>query len=292
MSLKGIILAGGTASRLSPLSIVTSKQLMPIYNKPMIYYPLATLIAAGIKEIAIITTRHNQPDFQKLLSYGQELGINISYYIQEKANGIAESLIITEDFLCDSPCCLILGDNIFYGNDISQKMLLAKNLIKNDDKAHIFAYHVKDPERYGVVEFDKNQKPISITEKPKKYISNYAVTGVYFYPSFVNEYVKQLKPSKRGELEISELNEIYLNKNKLNVHLLDRGTAWLDTGTHDSMLAAGIFVKTIEERQNLLVGSIEYESLLKGFISEKQYISLAQRYKNSEYSNRLMEMIR
>jgi glucose-1-phosphate thymidylyltransferase len=288
--MKAIVLAGGFGTRLHPLTKVASKQLLPIYNKPMLYYPVSSLIAAGIKDIAIITMTKDKKFYEALFGDGSELGIKISYLIQDYPNGIAESFIIAEDFIQDSPCCLILGDNIFFGENVESSM---KDIVKNENnhnQAHVFAYHVGDPERYGVVKFDGN-KVVQIVEKPKEYISSYAVTGLYFYPKGVSAKAKSLAKSDRGELEITDLNQLYLNENNLSVKILNSGCAWLDTGTHDSMLNASIFVKTLEERQNLLVGSIEYEAYKSGFININQYKDIAKKHSSSEYGKKLLAVL-
>lgn len=260
--MKGIVLAGGSGTRLYPLTKAVSKQLMPIYNKPMIYYPISTLISAGINEILIISTPHDLPLFQKLLGDGKAYGCEFNYAVQEKPNGLAEAFIIGKEFIEDDTVALILGDNIFYGSGLSA--LLKEN--KNPDGGIIYAYHVNDPERYGVVEFDDNFKVKSIEEKPKNPKSNFAVPGIYFYDNTVVDIAHKLTPSKRRELEITDVNKAYLEKGKLSVRILDRGTAWLDTGTFNSLMKASQFVQVIEERQGLKVGSIEEAASISGFI--------------------------
>jgi len=285
--MKGIILAGGSGTRLHPLTLAVSKQLMPIYDKPMIYYPLATLMRAGIKDILIISTPHDMPLFQKLLGDGKNLGCNFSYKIQEIPNGLAQAFVIGEEFIGDDNVALILGDNIFYGSSMVD--LLKKNT--NLDGGVVFAYHVSDPERYGVVEFDKNMKALSIEEKPEHPKSNFAVPGLYFYNNDVVEIAKNLKPSLRGEYEITDINKVYLKRNKLKVGILDKGTAWLDTGTFSSLMQAGQFVQVIEERQGLKIGCIEEIAFHQGFIDEKQLEKLAQPLIKSGYGKYLLSLI-
>ncbi len=259
--MKGIILAGGSGTRLHPLTIAVSKQLMPVYDKPMIYYPLSTLISAGIKEILIISTPQDLPLFKKLLGDGSKIGCQFCYEIQENPNGLAEAFIIGEKFIGTDKVALILGDNIFYGTGLAT--LLQKNT--NPNGGIIYAYHVNDPERYGVVEFDNNKKAISIEEKPKKAKSNFAVPGIYFYDNEVISIAKNIKPSKRGELEITDINKVYLEQGKLKVSILDTGTAWLDTGTFNSLMQASQFVQVIEERQGLKIGAIEEAAYKSGY---------------------------
>ena len=286
--MKGIILAGGSGTRLHPLTLAVSKQLMPVYDKPMIYYPLSILMMAGIKEILIISTPHDLPNFKKLLGDGKDLGCEFHYAEQAKPEGLAQAFIIGEEFIGDDTVALILGDNIFYGTGIQK--LLQEN--SNPDGGMIFAYHVHDPERYGVVEFDENRKAISIEEKPKEPKSNYAVPGLYFYDNKVVEMAKNLEPSPRGELEITDINKIYLKQGNLHVGILGRGTAWLDTGTFASLMQAGTFVQVIEERQGLKIGCIEEIAYRMGFINKQQLSDLAQPLLKSGYGEYLMRMIR
>jgi glucose-1-phosphate thymidylyltransferase len=284
--MKGIVLAGGSGTRLHPLTIALSKQLMPVYDKPMIYYPVSTLISAGIREILIISTPQDLPLFQKLLGDGSQFGCEFHYASQEHPNGLAEAFIIGEDFIGTDKVALILGDNIFYGSGLSN--LLQSN--NNPDGGIIYAYHVQDPERYGVVEFDDTGKAISIEEKPQKPKSNYAVPGIYFYDNDVVKIASEIKPSSRGELEITDINKVYLKKGKLSVSILDRGTAWLDTGTFNSLVQATNFVQVIEERQGLKIGSIEESAYNMGFINKERLIKLAQPLLKSGYGNYLLTL--
>lgn len=283
--MKGIILAGGSGTRLHPLTIAVSKQLMPVYNKPMIYYPLATLMSAGIREILVITTPQDTSLFQKLLGDGTQLGCAFSYAVQAAPNGLAEAFLIGEKFIGNDSVALILGDNIFYGSGFSK--LLESN--KNPKGGIIFAYHVNDPERYGVVAFDQNGKALSIEEKPAQPKSNYAVPGIYFYDNSVIEIAKNIKPSKRGELEITDINQTYLEKGQLEVSVLDSGTAWLDTGTFQSLMQASQFVEVIEERQGLKVGAIEEIAFQMGYITKEQLHSLAHPLLKSGYGEYLLK---
>ena len=285
MITKGIILAGGSGTRLYPLTKVISKQLMPIYDKPMIYYSLSTLMLAGIKDILVITTPRDSESFQVLLGDGSQWGMNISYKVQPSPDGLAQAFIIGEEFINGEGCALILGDNIFYGHDLSK---LVKNATQKDDGATIFAYYVKDPERYGIVEFDKNRKAISLEEKPEKPKSNFAVTGLYFYDKNVVEYAKSIKPSARGELEITDLNKIYLEKGNLNVETLGRGYAWLDTGTHESLLQAASFVETVQDRQGLKIACPEEIAYNLGYINKEQLKELAKPLAKNEYGQYLL----
>ena len=284
--MKGIVLAGGSGTRLHPLTIAVSKQLMPVYDKPMIYYPISTLISAGIREILIISTPQDVPLFQKLLGNGNQIGCSFEYEVQETPNGLAEAFIIGETFIGVDKVALILGDNIFYGTGLSN-LLKANN---NPNGGIIYAYHVNDPERYGVVEFDDENNVLSIEEKPLKPKSNYAVPGIYFYDNEVVEIAKNIKPSKRGELEITEINNVYLKNKKLSVEVLDRGTTWLDTGTFDSLMQAGQFVQVIEERQGLKVGAIEEAAFRAGFITKEELLNLAEPLLKSGYSNNILKI--
>ena len=284
--MKGIVLAGGSGTRLHPLTLAVSKQLMPVYDKPMIYYPISTLISAGIREILIISTPQDLLLFQKLLGNGRQIGCDFQFAVQENPNGLADAFIIGEKFIGKDSVALILGDNIFYGTGLST--LLKEN--SKPDGGIVYAYHVNDPERYGVVEFDAQNNVLSIEEKPLQPKSNYAVPGIYFYDNDVVQIAKNIKPSKRGELEITEVNNVYLKRGKLSVEILDRGTAWLDTGTFDSLMQAGQFVQVIEERQGLKVGSIEEAAFASGFISKKELQKLAKPLLKSGYGENLRKI--
>ncbi len=285
--MKGIILAGGSGTRLHPLTLAVSKQLMPVYDKPMIYYPLSTLMMAGISEILIISTPHDMPLFKKLLGDGKNLGCNFTYAVQEVPNGLAQAFVIGEKFIGDDSVALVLGDNIFYGQGM--EALLKEN--RHPDGGVVYAYHVSDPERYGVVEFDENQQAISIEEKPQNPKSRYAVPGLYFYDNSVVNIAKNLKPSARGEYEITDVNKQYLAEGRLKVGILDRGTAWLDTGTFHSLMAAGQFVQVIEERQGLKIGCIEEIAYRQGFIDKQGLKALASPLVKSGYGEYLMSIL-
>jgi glucose-1-phosphate thymidylyltransferase len=285
---KGIILAGGSGSRLHPMTLAVSKQLLPVYDKPMIYYPLATLMQAGIREVLIITTPHEAPAFENLLGDGKRWGIEITYAQQPKPDGLAQAFLIGEEFIGDSRVCLVLGDNIFYGNRIEETL---KNAVSQEQGARIFAYYVTDPERYGVVSLDENNNAIDLEEKPKNPKSHYAVTGLYIYDNDVIEIAKSIKPSPRGELEITDVNKVYLERKTLKVELFDRGTAWLDTGTIQSLLDAANFIRVLEERQGLKIASPEEIAYRQGFIDEAQLRKLAEPLKKSGYGRYLLEIL-
>ncbi len=285
--MKGIILAGGSGTRLYPITYAISKQIMPVYDKPMIYYPLSTLMLAGIKDILIISTPHDLPQFEKLFGNGHHLGLNFTYKVQEVPNGLAQAFVIGEDFIGDDSCALVLGDNIFYGMGLGNT--LEKN--SNPNGGIVYAYHVSDPERYGVVEFDANKKAISIEEKPSHPKSRYAVPGLYFYDNEVVQIAKNIKPSPRGEYEITDINLEYLRRDKLSVSVLDRGTAWLDTGTFDSLMQASQFIQVIEQRQGIKVACIEEIAWRKGFIDKSQLIKLAEPLLKSGYGTYIMDIL-
>ena len=284
--MKGIILAGGSGTRLYPLTLVTSKQLLPVYDKPMIYYPLSTLMLAGIKDILIISTPADTPRFEKLLGDGSQFGIKLSYKVQPSPDGLAQAFTLGKDFINGEPCAMILGDNIFYGNGFTKLLKQAAADARNG-KATVFGYYVNDPERFGVVDFDKDGKAVSIEEKPEHPKSNYAVTGLYFYPAGVSEKAAQVKPSARGEVEITSLNEMYLNEDNLNVQLLGRGYAWLDTGTMQSLVDASNFVKMTEERQSVAISAPEEIAYIHKWIDKDQLLEAAKHYGKSPYGKHL-----
>lgn len=287
--MKGIVLAGGSGTRLFPSTMVVSKQLLPVYDKPMIYYPISVLMLAGIREILIISTPHDLPNFEKLLGDGSQFGVKFSYKVQPSPDGLAQAFILGEEFIGQDSVALVLGDNIFYGQSFSQMLHKA---VKSADEgfATVFGYMVKDPERFGVVEFDDKGKALSIEEKPQKPKSNYAVTGLYFYDNKVVNYAKNLKPSARGELEITDLNRIYLEKSKLNVELFGRGFAWLDTGTHRSLMQAGQYIQTIEENQGIKIACLEEIAWRMGYLTKDEIIKNSEKYKNNEYFSYVREL--
>lgn len=284
--MKGIILAGGSGTRLYPLTKVTSKQLLPIYDKPMIYYPLSTLMLAGIKDILIISTPEDTPRFEELLGDGSKFGINLSYAVQPSPDGLAQAFIIGEDFIGDDTCAMVLGDNIFYGSYFRRNLADAVKAAE-EGYATIFGYYVKDPERFGIVEFDKNRNVVSVEEKPQHPKSNYCITGLYFYDNRVVKMAKQVKPSARGELEITDLNRLYLNEGKLKVQLLGRGFAWLDTGTMDSLMEAATFVQTVQSRQGVVISAPEEIAYFEGLITKEQLLESAELYGKSPYGEHL-----
>jgi len=286
--MKGIILAGGSGTRLYPVTQVVCKQLLPVYDKPMIYYPLSTLMLAGIRDILIISTPEDTPVFERVLGDGSKYGMQFSYAVQDKPRGLADAFIVGADFIGNDKVCLVLGDNIFYGNGLSE---LLRNAIKNDSGATVFGYYVNDPERYGVVEFDKDCRVVSIEEKPQKPKSNYAVVGLYFYDNDVVDIAKNLKPSPRGEIEITDINKEYLRRGKLHVQNMGRGYAWLDTGTHDSMHEASTFVKIIEDRKGLKISCIEEVAYQMGFIDDAQLRKLAEPLMKSGYGQYLIDIL-
>lgn len=285
--MKGIILAGGKGTRLYPLTMAINKQLLPVYDKPMIFYPMSILMLAGIREILIISTPEDLPNFKKLLGNGENFGIKLTYAEQKIPNGLAEAFIIGEKFIGKDNVAMILGDNIFYGNGLIK---LLKKAIKKINRSTIFGYYVNDPERFGVVEFDKNNKVVSIEEKPKKPKSNYAITGLYFYDNRVVDFAKQIKPSSRGELEITDINQMYLDQGDLDIELLGRGFAWLDSGTIDSLIEAGDFIKIIEERQNIKIAALEEIAYINNWIKKDDLIEIAKKYGKSQYGAHLISV--
>ena len=285
--MKGIILAGGSGTRLYPLTLGTSKQMLPVYDKPMIYYPLSTLMLAGIRDILIISTPDDLPNFERLLGDGESMGLNLSYKVQPSPDGLAQAFILGEEFINGEPCAMVLGDNIFYGSGFTGILRNATEDAMNG-RATVFGYYVNDPERFGVVEFDQDWRAVSIEEKPENPKSNYAVTGLYFYPAGVSEKAKTIQPSARGELEITTLNEMYLNEQKLDVQLLDRGFAWLDTGTIDSLAEAADFVRAIQKRQGIQISAPEEIAYRNGWITKEEILASAEKYKKTAYGQHLM----
>lgn len=290
--MKGIVLAGGSGTRLYPITIGVSKQLLPVYDKPMVYYPISVLMLAGIRDILIITTPEDQASFQRLLGDGSKFGITLSYAVQPSPDGLAQAFILGEDFIGSDDVCLVLGDNIFYGQGFTPKLKHAVENAKKGQGATVFGYQVKDPERFGVVEFDQNQKAISIEEKPTKPKSNFAVTGLYFYDNSVIKMAKAVQPSARGELEITCLNDMYLKQNKLNVEMLGRGFAWLDTGTHESLLEAAQFVETIEKRQGYKIACLEEIAFNHGWLTKEELKTLAKPLQKNSYGQYLLDIIK
>ena len=288
--MKGIVLAGGSGTRLYPLTMVTSKQLLPVYDKPMVFYPLSTLMLAGIRDILIISTPTDLPNFERLLGDGSQYGIHLSYQVQPSPDGLAQAFILGEEFIGDDACAMVLGDNIFYGNGFGSTLRSAAANAENNDRATVFGYYVNDPHRFGIVEFDANGKVVSVEEKPKNPKSNYAITGLYFYPKGVSKRAKEVKPSDRGELEITTLNEMYLKDDLLDVQLLGRGFAWLDTGSHDMLLDAADFVSAFQKRQGLYISCIEEIAYRKGYIDKEQLIRLAQPLLKTEYGKYLLDI--
>ena len=289
--MKGIILAGGSGTRLYPLTMVTSKQLLPIYDKPMIYYPMSVLMNAGIRDILIISTPQDTPRFEELLGDGHQFGVKLSYKVQPSPDGLAQAFILGEEFIGDDCAAMILGDNIFFGNGLKARLKNAVEMAESGKGATVFGYYVDDPERFGIVEFDENGKAISIEEKPEKPKSNYCVTGLYFYDNRVVEYAKNLKPSARGELEITDLNRIYLEKGELNVELLGQGFSWLDTGTHESLVEATNFVKTIEDHQHRKIGCLEEIAYLNGWITKDEVMKMYEILKKNQYGQYLKDVV-
>lgn len=290
--MKGIVLAGGSGTRLYPVTKAISKQLLPIYDKPMVYYPISVLMLAGIRDILIISTPEDISKFENLLSDGAQFGVNFSYKIQPSPDGLAQAFILGEEFIGNDSAALVLGDNVFYGQSFSKTLQNAVNRVETSGGATVFGYKVRDPQRFGVVEFDENGKALSIEEKPKNPKSNYAVTGLYFYDNKVVEYAKNLKPSSRGELEITDLNNIYLKNNKLHVELLGRGFAWLDTGTHESLLQAGQYVQTVENNQGIKIACLEEIAYNMGFLKKEDIEKISSQYKNNEYYGYIKSLIK
>ena len=288
--MKGIVLAGGSGTRLYPLTMVTSKQLLPVYDKPMVFYPLSTLMLAGIRDILIISTPTDLPNFERLLGDGSQFGISLSYKVQPSPDGLAQAFILGEEFIGDDACAMVLGDNIFYGNGFGATLRAAANNAENNNRATVFGYYVNDPERFGIVEFDADGKVVSVEEKPKNPKSNYAITGLYFYPKGVSARANLVKPSGRGELEITTLNEMYLNDGLLDVQLLGRGFAWLDTGTMDSLVDASDFVRMVENRQGIQISALEEIAYLKGWISKEKLLASAAKYGKSPYGEHLKKV--
>ncbi len=288
--MKGIILAGGSGTRLYPLTRVTSKQLLPVYDKPMIYYPLSMLMLAGIKDILIISTPQDTPKFEELLGTGADFGLNLSYVVQPSPDGLAQAFLLGEDFIGDDACAMVLGDNIFYGDGLKRKLRESVERAEQKGLATVYGYYVNDPERFGVVEFDENNEAISIEEKPAHPKSNYAVTGLYFYPKGVSAMAKKVKPSKRGELEITDLNKLYLEEKRLNVALLGRGVTWLDTGTHESLVDASLFVKTIEDKMGLKISCPEEIAYKNGWISKERLLEIGNTMAKNEYGQHLLNV--
>lgn len=288
--MKGIILAGGSGTRLYPLTLGTSKQMLPVYDKPMIYYPLSTLMLAGIRDILIISTPDDMPNFQRLLGDGKAMGLDLYYTVQPSPDGLAQAFILGEDFIGDEACAMVLGDNIFYGSGFSNMLKESAANAEDNNRATVFGYHVTDPERFGVVEFNRDGKAVSIEEKPKNPKSNYAVTGLYFYPAGVSEKAKEVKPSDRGELEITTLNEMYLNEGMLDVQLLGRGSAWLDTGTMDSLADASDFVRVVQKRQGIQIAAPEEIAYKNGWITKEELLKSANKYKKSSYGQHLLNV--
>ena len=285
--MKGIVLAGGSGTRLYPLTMVTSKQLLPVYDKPMVFYPLSTLMLAGIRDILIISTPTDLPNFERLLGDGSQFGLNLSYKVQPSPDGLAQAFILGEEFIGDDACAMVLGDNIFYGNGFGKTLRAAAANAEENGRATVFGYYVNDPERFGIVEFDENGKVVSVEEKPANPKSNYAITGLYFYPKGVSAKANEVKPSARGELEITTLNEMYLNEGLLDVQLLGRGFAWLDTGTMDSLVEASDFVRMVVGRQGIQISALEEIAYLKGWISKEKLLESAEKYGKSPYGQHL-----